>query len=274
MLSERKPQTRRYGVAFLFLLSGTLAGIWHNRAVETGGSDMAAGALRTVIAPPAEALGRVSRWLGEQTGWLFRGRALAEENRRLKARLTQVEGEAAALREAQINHERLRADLGFVQAAKGRLLAADVIARRPDPKYDTMLLSRGSRDGVNLKSVVVTRNGVVGHVYEVTPTTASVLMLSDQNSSVGGRVQRANSRATGVCKGNNGPNLALVYLPTDADIRRGDVIVTSGIGGIYPPGLVIGVAQEVTADTSSLLKLAKIRPAVDFNRLEEVYIMR
>ncbi len=274
MRTEKTPRTRRYWAALSFLLVGSLAGAWHNHQVDRGRSDIVAGAVRGVIAPPATALGRVSHWFRDQTSWIFQGHALADENRRLKARVAELESENAALREAQTKYDQLRADLGFVQAARNSLLASDVIARRPDPKFDTLVISRGSLDGVRPNSVVVTREGVVGRVFEVTPTTASVLMLTDQNSGVGARVQRPNSRATGICKGDNSPQLSLVYLPNDADVRVGDVIVTSGLGGVFPPGLVIGTVMQVKAEEGNILKSARLRPNVDFDRLEQVYVPR
>lgn len=185
-----------------------------------------------------------------------------------------MEQENAALREAAIKYESLRADLGFVRAQKTSLLAADVIARRPDPKFDTLVIARGGADGVRPNSVVVTREGVVGRVFEVTPGTASVLMLTDQNSGVGARVQRAKSRATGICKGDNSKALSLVYLPNDADIKLGDRIVTSGLGGVFPPGLPIGTVVDVRAEEGNFLKSARLRPFVDFDRLEQVYVLR
>jgi rod shape-determining protein MreC len=274
MRTEKAPRTRRYWAALILLLLGTLAGAWHNHQVDRGKTDIVVGAVRGVVAPPATALGRASRWFRDQTSWIFQGHALAAENRSLRARVAELEGENASLREAQIDYDRLRGDLGFVHTAKTALLSADVIARRPDPKFDTLVITRGSADGVQPKSVVVTRDGVVGRVFEVTRDTASVLMLTDQNSGVGARVQRPASRATGICKGDNSAALSLVYLPTDADIKAGDVIVTSGLGGIYPAGLVIGTVVDVRAEEGNILKSARLRPKVDFDRLEQVYVLR
>jgi rod shape-determining protein MreC len=273
MRSEQTPIARRYGAALIFLLIGTLAGVLHNRTTDSGRSDILSGTVRLAVAPPAGVLGRMSRWVSEQTGWLFHGHAVAMENRRLRERVAQLEDENAALREAQINYDRLRADLKFVQAAKSPPLAADVTARRPDPRFDTLMISRGSLDGVRPNSVVVTPGGVVGHVSEVTPTTATVLMLTDQNSGVSGRVQRASSRAVGVCKGDYSPRLSMVYLPSDASIKAGDIVVTSGLGGVYPPGLVIGKVLDVTMNEGRTAKTARVRPAADFDRLEEVFVL-
>ena len=264
---------RRYGPALLCLLLGLLLGAWHNRTTDRGRPDLVAGAARSVVVPPAAILGGVSRWVHAQTGWLFHGRAPAEENRRLKAQVTALQAENAALQEARIENDRLRDDLGFLRSVPYRFLPAEVVALRPDPKFDTLLISRGSRDGVRPDSVVVTRNGLVGRVFEVTPGAASVLLLTDPNSGVGGRVQRAASRAVGVCKGDGSRQLSMAYLSSDADIRAGDLLLTSGLGGVFPPRLPIGVVTAVTLDEGSGLKTAWVRPRVDFDRLEEVYVL-
>ena len=273
MRSERTPSARRYKAALFFLILGALAGVWHNRTMASGKPDVVVVLFRTILAPPANALGSFSRWCSVQTGWLFHGRTLAKDNRDLHTRIAQLEGDNTRLREAEIDLDRMRHDLGFIQSLHSLPLAADVLWRRPDPKFDTITISRGSRDGIHVNSVVVTRNGLVGRVTELTPTTCSVLMLTDQNSGAGARVQRAESRATGVCKGDNSHLLTVLYLPNDADIKIGDQLVTSGLGGVFPAGIALGTVTEVKEDEGSLLKRAKVKPAVDFDKLEEVYIL-
>ena len=274
MRSDEKPRGRKYGIAVALALLGAATGAWHNHATDRGKADPVAGAVRGVIAPPANAIGRVSRWFSDQTGWIFHGHAVAADNQKLRARVADLEGQNTRLMEAQIRYEHLRDDLKFVQTTPLKLLAADVWARRPDPKFDTLLIGRGSADGVKINSPVVSRSGLVGHVIEVGPNTASVLMLTDQNSSVGARVQRTGSRATGVCKGDNSGLLSLVYLSSDADIKPGDVIVSSGLGGVFPPGLFIGVVKDVRTDAGNALKIGRVAPKVDFDRLEEVYVLQ
>ena len=272
MRSETTPRARRYWAALLFLLFGALLGVWHNRVSARGGQDPVVGSVRGTLAAPVGWMSGATHWFGRQTGWLFRGHAADTENRGLKERVAQLEGENASLQEAQTNFNRLRDDLGFVHANMPRLLAADITARKSDPKFDTLIINRGSRDGVRIDSMVRTRNGLVGRVFEVTPGTASVLMLTDQKSGVGGRVQRAASRAVGVCEGNNSSRLEMKYLPGDADIKIGDRIVTSGLGGIFPTGQVIGTVESVRADENNVGKTAGVRPIVEFDRLEEVYV--
>lgn len=274
MRTERMPPARRYWAALLFLMLGTLAGVWHNRKTDRGQPDMVVGAVRGAVAPPANALHQFNRWFGEQTGWIGRGRALAEENTRLRQRVAELETENTRLQEADIKLEQLKDDLSFVRGAKNPPLPAHIIAYRPDPKFDTLLINRGERDGIHVHNVIVTRSGIVGQVSEVTQTTATVLMLTDQNSGVGARVQRAKSRALGICKGDNSKFVTLTNLPPDADINPGDRIVTSGIGGVFPSGLLVGTVEKVTRDAENVNKTAQVRPAMDFDRIEEVYVLR
>jgi rod shape-determining protein MreC len=272
MGSDRRMGVRRYWPVLIFLMLGTLAGAWHEHATDRGHPDVVAGAVRTVVAPPAGVLTHLSHWIADQVGWVTRGHALADENRRLTQRVAELEQENTSLREASTLNDQLRADMGFVTKQNPRPLGADVLDRRANANFDTIVISRGSRDGVRPHSVVVTRNGLVGQVWEVSPTTASVVLLTDpQYGSVGGRVQRANSRAEGVCHGDSAL-ITMIDLRNDADIKPGDRIVTSGYS-IFPKGILIGKVKEITSEEGGVTKKAKLIPAVDFTRLEEVYVL-
>jgi rod shape-determining protein MreC len=153
------------------------------------------------------------------------------------------------------------------------MIAADVIALRPDPKFDTMIISRGSGDGLKNTSVVVTRSGLVGRVFEVEPGTAAVLMLTDQKSGVGARIQRPESRAVGLCEGDNSHTLSMIDLNQGADVKVGDAVVTSGLGGIFPAGILIGSVCEVSQDPASGGRTIRVQPHVGFDSLEQVYVI-
>jgi len=271
MRSDRAPSARRYWVALIFLVLGTVAGVWHNRCVRSGRPDYVAGSLRIVVSGPARAIHSVSGWCSRQTEWIRRGRSLAEENRKLRERVAELEGANNQLKESQAELDRIRADLGFAKSAGNRLIAADIISMKSDPKFDTMVISRGSGDGVKTTSVVVTRDGVVGRVFEVEPGSAAVLMLTDQKSGVGARVQR--SRAIAICEGDNLSTLSMLGLPNTADVRVGDSVVTSGLGGVYPGGLLIGAVSEVRRDAANGGMVVRIKPQVAFDKLEEVYVI-
>lgn len=273
MQSEPSRGPLRCKPLLLLLILGTLAGAWHNRIVSQGRSDPLTVYTRTAVAYPAKALHRLSDWCGLNFGWLLRGRTLEEENRRLRDEIAQLRQENASLQEAAAENEELQKDLGFVRSLPQKPIAAWVIGIRPDPNFNTILLSAGSYNGVHLHSVVVTRDGLVGQVSEVTPTTATVVLLTDRNSMVGARVVRASSRAIGLCRGNYSSLLSLIDLAGDADIRPGDVVVTTGYG-VFPLGIPIGTVLSVQIDQGHTSKQAVVKPAVNFNTLDEVYVLR
>ena len=265
---------RRYGISLILVLTGTLAGVLHNQTTDSGRVDPISSTVRGVIAPPAGAIEHAFRWLGAQTAWLFRGRSSSADNARLMARIETLTSENASLREASIKLDQLRQDLGFVRSLPLRPIAADVVVRRPDANFDTLLISAGSAAGVRPNSVVVTRAGVVGRVIDVSPGTSSVLLLTDQNSGIGAMVQRAASRAKGVCKGDGSSVVTMSYLNAAADVMPGDLIVSSGLGGVFPAGLVIGRVIDVRPDEGNLNKLARVRLAANLDRLEQVYVLK
>lgn len=278
MLQSQRPsrRIRTLGVALAVLL-GTALGVWHNRRERQGLSDPVTSAVGTVTSPFVGAMVGAKRWVSRQAGWLVRGRTADEENRRLREEVRRLREQNAALLEASATAERLRKQLGFPQTPPAPKIAADVLAYRPDPMFDTMVIARGSRDGVHVGSVVVAPEGLVGSVYATAPTTANVMLLTDTNAAVGAMVQRPESRATGVARGEGDGTLSLLYIPRDADIKVGDVISSSGLGGndgIYPKGLRIGTVVQVGDPGAGAMRPIRVKPAAPFGRLEEVYVLR
>lgn len=288
MRSDQSSPARRYWVALILLLVGAVVGVWHNRTTASGRTDYISGAAQAIVSPPARLLHGMTRWFGHQTDWLLRARSLAADNQRLQARMADLELENARLKELEGRYDQLRDDLGFVKSVNPPPLAADVVARHVNPDFDTIVISRGKRDGVHVDSVVRTRLGLVGKVSEVSLLTATVILLTDPNGAVGARVQREGARnGIGVCKGDHSGLIPLIDLPYDADIRPGDLVVTSGFGTpqsdstksdsrphpIYPRGLPIGKVVSVKEEEGSVGKVAKLHPVVDLDRLEEVYVL-
>lgn len=278
MLESQRPNGRIRIVGVLVaVVLGTALGVWHNRRERAGLTDPVTAAVGVVTTPIVRGMVSAKRWVSRQTGWLVRGRFADEENRRLREEVRRLREENAALQEAAATAQRLRKQLGFPQTPPAPKLAADVIAYRPDPMFDTMVIARGARDGVRVGSVVLAPEGLVGSVYAVGPTSASVMLLTDTNAAVGAMVRRPESRATGVARGEGDGTMALLYVPRDADVRVGDAITSSGLGGnegIYPKGLPIGTVIAVGDPGASATRPIRIRPFAPFGRLEEVYVLR
>ena len=274
MRSERSSASIKYRVVIILAVSGIVLGVWHNRRIRAGQSDPILGLVRQVTVLPVRVFRSGSSWFGKRTEWIWKRRTLATENQRLRAENAELRGRLNALTEAQINYDRLRNDIGFVKQTRPRLLPADVISFRSDPKFDTMVINRGTSDGIKPNSVVVTRDGVVGRVFEAESGTATVLLITDQRSGLGVRIQRPESRATAVCEGDNSTTLTMLGLPDNGDVRIGDIVVTSGLGGVYPPGITVGTVTDLRPDTANGGRIIRIKPQVAFDRLEQVYVIR
>lgn len=140
---------------------------------------------------------------------------------------------------------------------------------------NTFTIDRGENDGIKPNMAVVVPSGVVGFVTDIYPNSARVQTFLDPRSAIGVIVQRPESRLAGVVKGDgNHPNKPMmVNIAREGDVLVGDKLITSGYGGIYPKGLLVGNVLSIENDTEGFVKNATIQPTVDFHRLEEVFII-
>lgn len=275
MRVERPSPVKRYRGVILFVAMGILLGAWHSRQTDKGQADPVAGTVRAVINPPATLMSNVSKWIGHQTGWIAQKHGMFTENHQLKAQLDTLQTENVRLKDIEAKYNVLRTGLNLNSTAGKSSIAADVIGYRPDPRFETLLINRGSLSNIKHNSIVLTRSGVIGHITEVGLNTSSVIMLTDQNSSVGARIQRGSSRAIGICKGNNSSMLTLTLkeVINDADVKVGDQVVTSGFGGLYQPGYLLGTVKSIQPGQSNVGKTVLVTPIVNFHRLEEVFVL-
>jgi rod shape-determining protein MreC len=180
------------------------------------------------------------------------------------------------LADAQAENDRLRALLDFQRKSPRPLLAAEVTALKPTPQSDTVVLNRGSKQGVKLHSIVVDDNGaLVGQVIDVSPRSSTALILTDTGSSVGAQVKcGASQPPVGVCRGEGGGQVLLTYLKGDADIKPGDAVTTSGLGGVFPPDIPVGTVKSIKLDTTRSMMTAIIHPSADLDHLDEAFILQ
>lgn len=188
---------------------------------------------------------------------------LLTENRRLAAELNNVE-------EIRLANERLRRLLEFKSSVDLPALPAQVIAADASSWYRTVVIDKGSNDGVLEGMPVVSAEGVVGRVIRSAPRESRVLLLTDASSAVASLVQ--SNRTRGVVRGQ-GDILTLDFALRQEDIDVGDRIITSGTGGIFPKGLVIGKVTRTARGQYGLFQTVTVAPAVDFSRLEEVLVL-
>jgi len=195
---------------------------------------------------------------------------LYSENKRLRRELTEISTQLQLFREQTAENARLRGLVGFAEHTLYTLVPARVVARDPSPQYRSVVVSGGLAQGVDMYMPVVGERGAAGKVVQVLENMAMVQLLRDPSSRTSAMVSR--SRAVGILQTENGRDF-FVRLRSHEDAGSGDTIVTSGLGGIYPKGLTVGFVKKID-DSNPLFKRAYIDFSVDFEKLEEVFVMR
>lgn len=198
-------------------------------------------------------------------------RALREENKRLQLETTTLKRRLEQLQDQALETQRLERLLAMRQASRAEFLTARVVGKDATNWFKTILLDRGSLEGIRRNQPVLAPDGLVGRVVEVTPSSARVQLLTDPVSAVGGLIQR--TRVTGIVSGNLGAGARVRYLPLMADVAVGDEVLTSGMGGVFPKGILIGRITSVERKSGALFQEATLQSAVDLSRLEEVLIL-
>jgi len=205
--------------------------------------------------------------------WLnyFRLVDVHHENTQLKNEIHALKMANSRYRELLATQERLEELLQFKQTINRPVLAAQVIGRDPTGWFKSVIIDKGKWAGLRLDMPVVNAFGVVGRVVSVSSNYAKVLLIIDQNSAVDCLVQRSRDR--GMLKGLMSEICKLDYMAKSNDITVGDIVVTSGLGGVFPKGLPVGRILDVKEISGELFKDIKIRTAVDFSKLEEVLVI-
>ncbi|MBQ4422545.1 MAG: rod shape-determining protein MreC [Schwartzia sp.] len=231
-------------------------------------------AVITLLAP----FQRAASWAGDQvrgiTTTVWDILTVHQQNQMLRSEVEQLRMQNVKADEYAAENIRLRELLGYKQAAtQFDLVMAHVIGREPATWTRMIVIDRGTQHGVQKNMAVVTARGLVGTVTDVGPISSKVQLILDPRAAAGALVQR--SRVAGVVKGtpDDAMHPRLINVPRGQDMAEGDIIVTSGFGGIYPKGIMIGTVSAVKNDSGGLLHYAVIEPATDFQRLEDVAVI-
>ncbi len=233
--------------------------------------DAAARATLYLISPFQTAVSAVIDFTDDVWEHYFFLISVARENDELKKKLGIAVKKNNECNEIALSNERLRKYVNLKKQSPYNLLAAKVIAKDPAPWFKTMIINKGTEDGVIKGLPVMVPEGVVGYVTTASSGFAKVLLIIDRNSSVDAMVQR--NRARGVVQGDAQGLCRFDYALRKLDITVGDTIVSSGFDGIYPKGLRIGSVSKVIRRNSGLFQAIELTPFVDFKKLEEVMII-
>jgi len=190
----------------------------------------------------------------------------------LEETLAQYQSELVELRELESDYERLTELLDYTSIRSDQeFVTADVIAVDQSNQLRSITINQGRRDGIAVGMPVVTQQGLIGRVYQVSANAARVLLILDPTSAVSGRLQ--SNRIQGTVIGQLSGNLRMSFIPLDAEISEGDIVITSGLGGGFPPDIVVGVVTSVRRDAFALYQEAQVRSFNDFSTLEFVMVV-
>ncbi len=196
---------------------------------------------------------------------------VGQRNEELSSRLVLLEEENLQLREALVASGRLERIAEIRADFAVPMLSSELVGVDPSPWFRSVLVDRGQSHGVRSGMPVISELGLVGLVTATSTRAAKAKLVLDRQSAVDGIVQRSRSR--GIVRGRGTDQLDFEFVVRGSDVRIGDVVISSGLGGVYPKGIRIGEVTSVSDPGSELLQTAKLVPAVDFGRLELVFVM-
>lgn len=242
------------------------------RVRETSGENLVEAMLSPVQGLVTASTGGVRSFFGHFADT----KALETRNSQLLEQVIELENANRELQSYKEENERLSEMLDLRENLREyHTIAAQVIAKNPGNWFNSFTINKGTNDGVAFSQAVITTRGVVGFVSEVGGGWAKVSVIIDPKNSIGGVIVRTRDvvvvdgdtvlQLDGLCKMSN--------IPKGADITAGDLIETSGLGGVYPQGLLIGKVSEVKTDMHGMSQSAVVEPAVDFGRINEVLII-
>lgn len=228
--------------------------------------------LSTIIYPVQYAVdipARMGRWADEN---LASREALIEENGRLRHQQLLMQARLEKFAELEAENKRLRRLLDSSVKVKERVLVADLLAVDPDPFSRRIVIDKGTREGAFDGQSVIDANGILGQIIHVSPFTSTALLITDPSHAVPVQAVRTGIRSIAVGTGS-ADVLELLHIPNNADVRVGDLLVTSGLGGRFPPGYPVGHVISVERDSSEPFAHILVKPSAKLERNREVLLV-
>jgi len=224
-----------------------------------------------LIAPFQNAVVETFRAAGDVWRHYFLLVGVSRENEELKRTLGRLREENHQLQEVALSNRRLRSLLAFQKSSERRAVAAEVIGTDPSPWFQSIIIDKGKKDGLSKSLPVVVPDGVVGQVVEAAGHYSRVLLIIDQNSAVDALVQR--TRARGIVAGAAESGCTFKYVLRKHDVQVSDVVVTSGLDGVFPKGLRVGQVSGVVKRAAGIFQEVSVMPYANFETLEEVLVI-
>ena len=264
--------SRRFGLsAFIVLLLLFALILMSLRAKQKGGVEFFDALLMEICSPFQKAATFVVKTVqGASRQYVFLVN-LEKENRELKQKIAELQEENHQMKEMKLTNERMRQLLKFREKNSPSMIGAEVIGQDPSSWFKSVTIDKGEGDGVKKGMAVVSPTGVIGQVLKTAPHYATVLLVTDYNSAIDCIVQR--TRAKAIVEGIGENRCQLKYLLRADEAAVGDVVVTSGLGGNFPKGLMVGEIKKIDKRGHGVFQYAELVPSVDLTQLEEVFVI-
>ncbi|HHY82624.1 MAG TPA: rod shape-determining protein MreC [Clostridiales bacterium] len=236
------------------------------------------GVVGNFIAPVQGFMYRIATSISNFIQYIGERRQLSEQYEYLKDRVAQLEEQQLLMDEVIRENQRLKRLLDFKEENEQfKVSGVRITGKNPGNWFNTLTIDAGSNQGITVNMAVVNDQGLIGRVIDVGSNWAKVRTIVDSQSSVSAIIER--TRDNGMVKGNNSLTFEdglcrMINLPLDSDVVVGDRVITSGLGEIFPKGIYIGEVIEVVDEKRDMYKTAIIKPGADFQRLEEVLVIR
>lgn len=243
----------------------------HYRGGQEGFLVQARRAVMTVISPLQLAVTTVVSPFRNSIQYLGEIRDLKVKNTRLERQVKRLEHQVISLRKKGKENDRLRKLAGFKKDSGFKTKAASVIGRSITGWEALIVIDKGSAAGITKNMPVVAGYGLVGQVVDVSPYASQVQLIIDQRSGVAAELLESGKE--GILEGQIDGKLKLGYISKESEVKRGDIVLTSGLGGVFPKGIEVGKVSKVEEDPYDLYKKIEVRPEADFSSLEEVLVI-
>ena len=225
----------------------------------------------SLVAPFQKMLVGTSRFFRDIWEQYFFLISVVDENDALRRQLREARARNHRYRETQLANERLQRLLGLEEELPRQMIAARVVGKDPSPWFQTIMVDKGTDDGVQRGQPVINPEGIVGLVIDATAHYAKVMLITDPNSAVDAIIQE--NRARGIVKGGTSGYCVLNFVLRKHEVVEGQVVVSSGMDGVFPKGLPIGAVAVIVKEEAGIFQDVNIEPYVDFERLEEILIV-
>ena len=263
---------RRYSIpVFIIILLLSALIVMSLRVKQRKGIDFADAVLMEFCAPFQKVSNFVIKAIhGVFQEYLFLVH-LQRENVVLKQRMAELQKENHQMKEMALANERLYKLLQFREKISPSVTAAEVIGQDPSSWFKSVTINKGEKDGVRTGMAVISPEGVVGQILKTAPHYSTVLLITDYNSAIDSIIQRTRAKAIVEGKGEN--RCQLKYLLRTEEVIVGDSVVTSGLGGNFPKGLMLGEVRKVDKKGHGVFQYAELVPSIDLTKLEEVLVI-